>query len=229
MVNEDPGDDSVVLRIYLQWVDSPGKAMSAKDGPSVGCIVDGGDSARLCMNLDRGNKRQHHFVDLGAAGWDIVQCGPHVWDIPQSISAPGQLHAFVSIIGVPDPAPWAKPKRETAWPAFHDNADLFRTAGADTNPKRLGSWCYTSLPMLTGLNGKPWNDMALALVMGLRPSAIRVCKPGDVLLDTSREWRVTVHLREDNRTIQSIEQEMTAAGQPSGINGHNLSDYYGEP
>lgn len=69
---------------------------------------------------------------------------------------------------------------------------------------------WACIPVLEFLNGRPWNNMALNYVMGLRPSAIRVTT-GAVTAD-SYCWRVTVHLELDERTIKRIEQEVQTMG-----------------
>ena len=70
-----------------------------------------------------------------------------------------------------------------------------------------------TIRVLGVLEGKPWDDLALAFVHGLRPSAIRVTK-GEVTLD-SWQGRVTVVV-DDNNIIESIEQEVEV-GLPEGV------------
>ena len=70
-----------------------------------------------------------------------------------------------------------------------------------------------TIEVLELLRGKPWDDLALALVHGLRPSAIRVSK-GATTLD-SWTWRVTVIVDKDN-IIESISQEVEV-GLPEGV------------
>lgn len=69
---------------------------------------------------------------------------------------------------------------------------------------------WTVIPVLEFLNGRPWNNVALNYVMGLRPSTIRVTA-GEVAAD-SYTWRVTVHLELDGRTVKHIEQEVQTMG-----------------
>lgn len=64
---------------------------------------------------------------------------------------------------------------------------------------------WGSIKVLEFLNGKPWDNIALAYVHSLRPSSIRVTK-GSITLD-SRIWRVTVFVDDDN-IIESVSQEV---------------------
>ena len=113
-VKEDPGDDSVVLRAYLHWASD---AMARSTGAGWGCIGHPEDDVWLLLvNLPRGPaarpRRQHHFipVDVGAeldkSHWQLVRLGPGVWDISPSVVVQGQLHAFLTLVDVPEPAPW---------------------------------------------------------------------------------------------------------------------------
>lgn len=72
----------------------------------------------------------------------------------------------------------------------------------------------TSIKVLSFLNGKKWDEFALAYVHALRPSGIRVTT-GRCTMD-SRVWRVTVLLENDNVTIREITQEVEV-GLPEGI------------
>lgn len=73
---------------------------------------------------------------------------------------------------------------------------------------------WTSINVLSFLNGKKWDEVALAYVHALRPSGIRVTT-GLCTMD-SRVWRVTVILEDDNVTIREISQEVEV-GLPEGI------------
>lgn len=100
-------------------------------------------------------------------------------------------------------------------------ADSFITNQAASSPVTSG-FCWTSIHVLEGLWGRPWDAAALNFLRALRPSAIRVTD-GTVTLD-NRLWRVTVFLREDNRTIRSIEQEVEV-GDRGFRNGQDASNY----
>lgn len=80
---------------------------------------------------------------------------------------------------------------------------------------------YTSIEVLQFLNGRPWDEVALAYVHALRPSKIRVNSSDCWKLDCNN-WRVTILLEPDDRTIKRITQEVIV-GLPEDIgNGHEL-------
>lgn len=85
-----------------------------------------------------------------------------------------------------------------------------------------GRCCWTVIPVLEFLKGKPWDNMALNFVHALRPSMIRVTT-GTVTCD-AYTWRVTVYVEQDNKTIKKIEQEVDA-GAIGVRNGQDLSYY----
>lgn len=125
---EDPGDDSVVTRVYLAWVPSTEIALAtvAKPNgevdtaaPPLGHIArDENGAWRLAFAVQRGPKRrQRHFALVnpfafvpGAIArndrWPLLKLAPGVWDVAKSIHVAGQFHGFVTLVGVPDPAPW---------------------------------------------------------------------------------------------------------------------------
>lgn len=81
---------------------------------------------------------------------------------------------------------------------------------------------YLVVECLSELKGKPWDDNALGLVQGLRPSQLRVVN--DRIQLDAQSWRVTVWLRLDGKTIKRIEQEVQV-GLPEGVDhGHHLSE-----
>lgn len=69
-------------------------------------------------------------------------------------------------------------------------------------PSRIG---YYTLIVLPQLNGKCWNEYALALVHSLRPSHIRVVTDSAQL--DAQTWRITVWV-DHNNIIKQIEQEV---------------------
>jgi len=84
---------------------------------------------------------------------------------------------------------------------------------------------YTVIECLQCLKGKPWNDYALGLVHGLRPSTLRVIQ--DSIQLSAIDWRVTVWLKPDGKTIKRIEQEVEV-GLPDGCHhGHHLGELIG--
>ena len=109
----DPGDDSVVLRVHLRWLPCVQDVMSSTSGLAVGHIFrDDAGAWHLAFAVQRGVlRRQRHFVDVDPDGchadrWGLTRLGPGVWDVKESIVVPGQIHAFVTLVGVPCPAPW---------------------------------------------------------------------------------------------------------------------------
>ena len=78
---------------------------------------------------------------------------------------------------------------------------------------------FVSAEMLHFLKGRPWDEIALAYVHGLRPSFIRVTR-GEWAMD-ARTWRVSVLVDEHN-IIQRITQEIQVR-LPDGVeHGHHL-------
>jgi hypothetical protein len=98
-------------------------------------------------------------------------------------------------------------------------ADDFYTRHMVRYPDRVNRISYSSIKALEFLNGRAWDDIALAYVHALRPSAIRVTR-GEETMD-SVLWRVTVYVDERD-TITGIRQEVEV-WLPEGVeNGHDL-------
>lgn len=113
---KDPGDDTVVGRVYAHWVREVRDVTRAPEGDRARAHVhrqDGG-AWELAFSLDRGpGKRQVHFVCVDPDAvredrWPLLQLAPGVWDLPRSVHVPGQFHGFVTLLGVPEPAPWQR-------------------------------------------------------------------------------------------------------------------------
>lgn len=82
-----------------------------------------------------------------------------------------------------------------------------------------GRYGYTSIKMLEFLNGRPWDDIALAYVHALRPYAIRVVNGAETC--DAVTWRVTVYVDAAN-VITGIRQEVEV-WLPEGVeNGYDL-------
>lgn len=72
------------------------------------------------------------------------------------------------------------------------------------------------------LIGQPWDDLSVAFLSGVNPSGVRVIPYDGLVKSDARSGRVTVHLRKDGITIDSVEQEVSV-GLPSWVeNGHDL-------
>lgn len=121
-----PEDDSAVMRLYLLWAPNVELVMRY-DGDEPLCHVSRGEDGawRLAFSVRRGKKRQRHFADVEPylvhltgketpkptpGRWVMILLGTHggrgAWDLPSSIHAPDQFHGFVTLVGVPSPAPW---------------------------------------------------------------------------------------------------------------------------
>jgi hypothetical protein len=119
MVSRDPGDASVVLRVLLQWVDTPEEVTrAAQNEPPLGHVQKEAEGSLLLLwSVPRGNgKRQRFFthvdqIESGVARredrWPLMRLGPGVWDVSTSIFVEGQVHAFVTLVNVPEPPPWS--------------------------------------------------------------------------------------------------------------------------
>lgn len=83
---------------------------------------------------------------------------------------------------------------------------------------------YTSLDVLQQLWGRPWDQFALNMTHALRPSYIRVVGRAEGMTADARRWRVSVHLAEDDRTIEKITQEVEV-GCVGAKHGHGLYKY----
>jgi hypothetical protein len=75
--------------------------------------------------------------------------------------------------------------------------------------------------MLALLVGHPWDNVALGLVMGLRPSKIRVVRAEETT--DACPWRVTVYVDGDN-LITSIRQECVVWLPEDIENGYDLRE-----
>lgn len=111
-VKEDPGDDSVILRAVLRWTDAVEDVLKAPFGdPSRGRFRRREDGPwEIIFSVDRNptrRSRQRHFlaVDVGPLRRHphaVVQIDDHTWDVTPSVVFPGQIHAFVTLTGVPE-------------------------------------------------------------------------------------------------------------------------------
>ena len=102
-----------------------------------------------------------------------------------------------------------------------EEADKYLSANGEIVGKPI-SWGSLSIEVLPNLIGRPWDQYALNLIYGLRPSSLRVTT-GEVTCDR-RPWRVTVYLESDERTIRRVEQEVDV-GLTGARHGHGLHKY----
>lgn len=64
---------------------------------------------------------------------------------------------------------------------------------------------YLNIPVLPNLTGKPWDEIAMGYVQGLRPSSLRIVKNEETT--DAQTWRVTVYI-DDQHRIKQIHQEV---------------------
>ena len=87
-------------------------------------------------------------------------------------------------------------------------------------PQKEAIYSHTNVCVLPELYGKVWNDIALAYVLSLEPTAVRV-STGTMTLD-SCTGRITV-IVDENDIIQSIDKEVRIP-LPDGIeNAYDLT------
>ena len=79
---------------------------------------------------------------------------------------------------------------------------------------------FTVIPILTFLNGQPWNEVSQSFVAAMRPTGVRMAT--DQITTDAVVWRITVYLTEMTLNIIRIEQEV-AIPLPEGVeNGYSL-------
>jgi hypothetical protein len=72
-------------------------------------------------------------------------------------------------------------------------------------PSRTG---YVAMPVLQFLDGKKLSPELFGWIESLRPPLVRIVRFGHAVTCDAWHWRVTIYLREDNTTIDRIEQEV---------------------
>jgi hypothetical protein len=97
--------------------------------------------------------------------------------------------------------------------------DFYSSLGFPYDARKAGRYGFTSIKMLEFLNGRPWDDIALAYVHALRPDSIRVVRGEEKM--NAHTWRVTVYVDADDK-ITGIRQEVEV-WLPDGVeNGFDL-------
>ena len=109
---QDPGDDSVILRVYLQWRNSLEEVNDPTSGKPYGHIHRLPIGVwQLAFSLNRGEKRQQLqvVVDPDAVRSDrlpLKKLARGVWDVSLSVNIENEFNGFLTLLDVPDPPPW---------------------------------------------------------------------------------------------------------------------------
>lgn len=99
--------DQVVLDLVLPYSESPGKNAACLTARNVFVVVaqnHRGQFAQVMIKFHLGGEPE----DGPPPRFVLWKLGPTVWKLSPSITAPGMLHAYLTIVKVPDPAPWEK-------------------------------------------------------------------------------------------------------------------------
>jgi hypothetical protein len=123
---EDPGDDSVVVRATLKWQDEP----ATRNRTYAGAASGNGQpwetlDASVIVSLYRLGAFRVYFLPIAMDGkpgtredgrfaWALTRLDTHTWDVTPSVHFPSQLHGHLTLIDVPDPAPWASAMEEAS-------------------------------------------------------------------------------------------------------------------
>ncbi len=108
----DTDDDRGVVRAILPWASV---MTSVTTGSSSYGRVERqpGGAWQLAIAVCRPTRRQVFFIDVDPDGirtdrWHLLRLGPGVWEVTPSLHVDGQIHTFITLVGVPEPAPWKK-------------------------------------------------------------------------------------------------------------------------
>lgn len=84
---------------------------------------------------------------------------------------------------------------------------------------------HTTIKVLTELEGKPWDEVALGFCYAVKPSCIRVTD-GPINLD-AMDGRLTVYLEEKDgkKVIRECDQEVTIKTHPLSSCGYDTMKY----
>lgn len=107
---EDLGDPSIVVcQLFFRWQDD----LHAYRGSELACgMLDGElvlllrpEVSPLQVSIEDAPKVDGDGALLAFGAEQITR---DVWALTPSLNAPGLIHAFVVLYGVPDPAPWER-------------------------------------------------------------------------------------------------------------------------
>jgi hypothetical protein len=113
---KDPCDDTVMLRLITVLREE--SALSYKGPQAIASVVKDTTWWRVLLAVPRDDKQFYYVIPVdpslkemgpkpdGSFVWGLIQLGSTVWEVHPSVHLPGQLHAYVTLIGVPSPAPW---------------------------------------------------------------------------------------------------------------------------
>ena len=115
---EDPGDDSMVLRVVARLLPAGDSAFTYEGGGNAASLTRDPDGAWIViLTLLRPQGRRHYTLhfrpnDSGKPSgerytWGLARLGPRTWDLTPSVHVPADLHCFVTLQDVPEPPPWA--------------------------------------------------------------------------------------------------------------------------
>jgi len=112
MNKRDVPPDQVVLDIVLRW------DVRLFTAPHTATVVGDGPYRLALFAVNHQDHKVQQFIDLNFDGFPedgppprflMYRLGPGVWKVTPSVVVPGMLHAYLTIIGVPEPLPWQIP------------------------------------------------------------------------------------------------------------------------
>jgi hypothetical protein len=122
-----------VYHLTPQWTDTPmvdtrplvakiqSRAAHGGGGLELVLVIETDDNRRpiLGFPIGEGPAVYDGLPEKGKmVRWGLRKLGPTVWMVQPSIVVPGALHAFVTIVEVPEPAPWTVSLPAPADPSF---------------------------------------------------------------------------------------------------------------
>ena len=100
----DPSE--VCLDIVLKWAETLGEPGTAKVmGSTLICCAVNHRKQKVMFNVPLSNDEPRIGRD---PRWNLVQLGSTVWKLTPSVKDE-HIHGYITIFGVPDPAPWRSP------------------------------------------------------------------------------------------------------------------------